>query len=61
MDADEDEPLARPSAGAEQTAGPTNTSSENQTDSHPTQENEREPRPDGPVATAADVALEQDA
>ncbi|KAK5940859.1 Vacuolar protein sorting-associated protein vps5 [Knufia obscura] len=62
MDADEDEPLGRPSAGGEQTTAPTNnTTSEDPTESHPTEDDEQERRPDGPPATAADVALEQDA
>jgi len=61
MDADEDEPLGRAPAGGEQTGATTTTTSEQQTGSHPTEENDQERRPDGSVATAADVALEQDA
>ena len=65
MDADEDEPLGRPSAvgGGDQTIAGTTTTPQGQTGSHPTDENEseQERRPDGPAATAADVALEQDA
>ena len=61
MDADDDEPLGRPSAGGEQTTTATTATTENQTDSHPTEDNEQEQRPEGPIATAADVALEQDA
>ncbi|KAK5089301.1 Vacuolar protein sorting-associated protein vps5 [Exophiala xenobiotica] len=61
MDADEGEPLGRPSAAAEQTTTGTTSTSEDQSDSHPTEENEQEQRQGGPVATAADVALEQDA
>lgn len=63
MDADDDDPLGRPSAvsGGEQPAADTTAASHDQTDSHPTEENEQDRKPGGPAATAADVALEQDA
>jgi len=61
MDADEDELLGRPSAPPDQSTTATTNPSQDQTDSHPTEESEQDPTPEGPVATAADLALEQDA
>jgi len=62
MDADDEESLGRVAVGGgEQTGLGTGPTSGQQT-SHPTDEDdEQDRRPDDPVATAADVALEQDA
>ena len=60
MDADDDEPLGRPPA-TEQTSAGTNTASADQTDSHPTEDNDQDRRPDAVPATTTDLVLEQDA
>lgn len=62
MDADDDEPLGRGiPAGQEPSLSVTATTGDPQTDSHPI-EGEGHPRPpDATVATATDIALEQDA
>jgi len=63
MDADEDEPLNRPTmpVGSEQTATQSTAAGEDQTSSHTANHDDQEHQtPDGPVATATDVALEQD-
>lgn len=64
MDADDDEPLNRGIlAGSEQTQTDSTKPSQEQTDSHPTEpdENNQQRQPDDPIATATDLALEQDA
>lgn len=67
MDAEDDEPLNRGIlAGSEQTAtaADPSKSTQAQTDSsHPTEPDDinNQQHPDGPVATATDLALEQDA
>lgn len=65
MDADDDEPLNRGIlAGSEQTGTDPSKAGQAQTDSHPTEPDDHEQQrqqPDGPAATATDLALEQDA
>lgn len=65
MDADDDEPLNRGIlAGSEQTQTDPTKPDQEQTGSHPTEPddtNQQQQQPDGPIATATDLALEQDA
>lgn len=64
MDADDDEPLNRGIlAGSEQTQTDSTKAGQEQTDSHPTEPDDtnQQQQPDGPIATATDLALEQDA
>lgn len=63
MDADDDEPLNRGIlAGSEQAGTDPSKTNQGQTDSHPTEpDDSHPPQPEGPLATATDLALEQDA
>lgn len=63
MDADDDEPLNRGiHAGSEQARTDSSKANSGQTDSHPTvSDGAEQQRPEAPIATATDLALEQDA